>query len=112
GDRGDLAIADHSRGLYVLVDQTFHREDKLIIERRFRMLGQAADAYMDLVHPVEFRGTVHREDGHHAGREAAVGDYADACGFRIGVKGKLSVYDVVVAAEVAERRAAFYRGPR
>ena len=48
-DLGDLAVADNSGDFEIFIYQAFDGENELVIERRLRVLRQAADADVDLV---------------------------------------------------------------
>ena len=102
-----MAAAYDSRSLDVLVDEALDGEDYLVVERRFRILREAADTYVQLVEAREARRAVRGEHRDHAGRESAVGDDVDACGARFLVEREFGGDDRVVAAEVAEVRARF-----
>ena len=65
---------------------------------------------MDGFEFVETRRAVRREDGDHAGREAAVGDDVDSGVARLRIEREFRGDDGVVAAEVAEVRARLNRG--
>src|SRR5687767_12878029 len=48
-DFGDLAIANNACNFDVLIDQAFDRKNKLVIQRRLRILRKTADADVDLL---------------------------------------------------------------
>src|SRR4051812_14680930 len=69
---GDLTIAYHACDLDVFVDQPFYTKDKLVVERRLRILRQTADANVDLINGIKILRTMHRQDRDHSRREAAI----------------------------------------
>ena len=101
-DLGYPAAADHACDLDVLVDQALDREYELIVERRFGLLRQAADANMDLGNLVKPGRTVHRQDRHHSGCKSAIGNNVDTRGPSLVIKAELFVNNVVITAEVAK----------
>src|SRR5436190_5097770 len=95
-DRRDLAVAYHACRLDIFIDQPFDREDELVVQRRLRILRQASDADVNFLDRVEFRRSVHRQYGNHAGSEAAIWDNVDAGGSGIRVECELLIDDVIV----------------
>ncbi len=109
--KGCAAAADDARRLDVLVDEPFDGEDELVVERRLRLLWQAADADVYPIEAPELLRSVRDEHGHHPGSETAVRDDVDAPGAGFLIEGQLGVDDGVVSAEVAEVAACLQRGP-
>jgi hypothetical protein len=107
-----LAATNDARTLYIFVNQTLYGKDYLIIERRLWLLGQTADAYVQLVQSPETRRAVRDQNRNHARRESAVRNDVDAGRTRIFIERQFGSDDRVVAAEVAEMDARLYGRPR
>ena len=108
-DGRDMAVPYHDAGLDILVDQSLHREDDHVVQRRFRIQGQAADAQAQALAAIHPGRQVVAQQARQAGRQAAVGDDRHA-----GRRGRRALrelrgHDIVVAAQVQEVGAAVDR---
>jgi hypothetical protein len=105
GQRVDLhrlAVAQHPRVGRVVVEHAVQRVDDLVVQRRLRILRQAADADAHGVRLVQRGDARGGQDVDHAGRQAAVRDDADVRRFpRLVVQLQLLEHDGRVAAQVA-----------
>src|SRR5207247_1244642 len=94
------AFAQHPRRRRVVVERALERIDDLIIERRFRFLGQAPHEDLHALGLADAADAFGGDDVDHAGGETAVGDHRDVLPLCGGMQRLLLLDDCGVAAQV------------
>ena len=104
-----LAFAENTSRFHVLVDEAFHRENKLVVERRHGFFGEAADVKSEGIGAAaEAADEFSAENGSHTGRKAAVGSESDIALLSFAGERKLLADDGVVSAEIGKVAPRFY----
>src|SRR2546427_978866 len=98
-------IAYNFRRFEIFVDQALGGEHELVVERRLRMLWQAADADVDFFQGTEALRTPGCDYGCKPRRQSAVWENADTGGLCQRVERDLAVDNIHISAQVAEMDA-------
>jgi hypothetical protein len=104
----ELAFAEDASWFHVLVDEAFHGENELIVERGHRFFGKAADVKFEGIGAAtEAADEFSAENGSHAGRKAAVGSEGHVALLGLAGEGEFLADDGVVSAEIGKMAAGF-----
>ena len=104
----ELAFAEDASWFHVLVDEAFHGEDQLVVERGHGFFGKAAHVEFEGIGAAtEAADEFSTENGRHAGRKTAVGSESDIALFGLAGEGKFLTDNGVVSAEIGEMAAGF-----
>ena len=102
-DRHHFSVAQNLGRFAVFVDQTFDRENKLIVERRPRRLRQPAYINLQCVSlAADASQQLAAQNRRHAGRQPAIWRDRHPCGCCLVFQREFLLHHSVVAAQVGE----------